>query len=551
MYENGIRDAASFGIEPDTGLDATGKIREFIRSGLESGAHTFRFKRGRYEIADGEAIRDFDSMMEGKGSWDLGDNRDSKHILIRADGTERIVLDFQGSTLMFHGLIQPFFFRGCKQVEIRNVQMDWARPPFSQGEIVSVHEEGFDIRFDWEYPVRSGTPISALIDYVPDSSHPIRGTVDWFHIAERTELVEPQTLRVTLKERFRSIARGEIQGRAAPVPGMRVVVRHVMNYKAAFLFFECEDVVMDRVTVYAAPGMGVIGHGCGDVKMRGLRIMRRPGSGRVMSANTDATHFIGCRGKIDFDDCLFEGMGDDATNVHGFYLTIRGRGGLGELFCGIDADIQSEYPEIPAVGDIIEVTRRSTLKPYATLTVSRVEASLSGEVALRFVEPLPEEIVPGDLLANVSRVAALRFRNSIVRNNRARAILVQTRHVEIADNTFDHCTGTAIHVNCADYWKESVATEDVTVTRNTFISCGYGAGTYRETSALALMTESESVECGVHRAFAFTDNVVYGNGRIGVSLGALSGGLLRGNRFENAGEAISIQRDTCEHIVVE
>lgn len=548
MNENGIRDAASFGIEPDTGLDATEKIRAFIRSGLESGAHAFRFKRGRYEIADGEAMRDFESLMEGKGSWDLGENRESKHVLIRADRVEKIVLDFQGSTLMFHGLIQPFAFDGCKQVEIRNVRVDWDRPPFSQGEIVSADEEGMEIRFDSEYPVRSGTPVAALIDYVPDSSHPIRGTVDWFHVAERTELVAPQRLRVTLKERFRSRMRGE---KAAPAAGMHVVVRHVMNYKAAFLFHRCEQVVLDQVTVYAAPGMGVIGHGCGDVTMRGLRIMRRPGSDRVMSANTDATHFIGCRGKIDFDDCLFEGMGDDATNVHGFYLTIRGREDDGTLICGVDADIQSEYPEVPAIGDVIEVTRRSTLQPYATLTVSRVETGINGEIELRFAEPFPERMASGDLLANVSRVAALRFRNSIVRNNRARAILVQTRHVEIADNTFDHCTGTAIHVNCADNWKESVATEDVTVTRNTFISCGYGAGTYRETSALALMTESDSVASGVHRAFAFTDNRVYGNGRIGISLGALSGGLLRGNRFENAGEASHVQEENCEHIVIE
>jgi len=547
-----VWDATLFGIEPDTGEDSAERMRAFIQEGLQSGARAFRFKRGRYEIMDGKAIRDFEAMMSGQGAWDLGDATESKNVWVRVEGADRVALDFQGSTLTFRGLIQPFFFKNCGQVEIRNVRLDWARPPFSQGTIVAAGEESLEIEFDPEYPVSSGTPVAGLIDYVPGSAHPLRGTVDWFHIAERTELTGPRTLRVTLKERLRARMReGGNGGRAVPAVGMSVVARHVMNYKAAFLFYGCGSVKLENATVYAAPGMGVIGHGCGDVSIRGLRVMRRPGSDRVLSANTDATHFIGCKGTISFDDCLFEGMGDDATNVHGFYLSCRGYGEDGTLYCGIDADIQSEYPEIPAAGDVIELTRRSTLKPYATLTVREAESGPGGEIALRFEEELPAEFSPVDLLANASRVAKLRFLDSVVRNNRARAVLVQTRDAVISGNTFDHCTGTAVHVNCADNWKESVRTENVTVAGNTFLSCGYGAGTYRETSALALMTESEKAERDVHRAFSFTGNVVYGNGRAGVSLGALSGAVLRGNRFANAGESIRVDDDTCEDIEIE
>jgi len=560
-----VWDATLFGIEPDAEEDSADRIRAFIRDGLEAGARVFRFKRGSYEIADGQAIRDLDAMMSGQGAWDLGDGTESKNVWIRVEGAERVVLDFQGSTLTFRGLIQPFFFKDCGKVEIRNVRLDWARPPFSQGKIVGVSEEAIDIEFDPDYPVLSGTPIAGLIDYAPGSAHPLRGTLDWFHIAERTELIGERTLRATLKEPLRARIRarsgnggdgGSGSGSASGVPampavGMSVAVRHVMNYKAAFLFYGCERVKLENATVYSAPGMGVIGHGCGDVSMRGLRVMRRPGSDRVLSANTDATHFIGCKGTISFDDCLFEGMGDDATNVHGFYLSCRGYGKDGTLFCGIDADIQSEYPEIPAAGDRIELTRRATLKPYATLTVREAGLEAGGEIALRFEEELPPEFSPVDLLANVSSVAKLRFRNSVVRNNRARAILVQTRDAVVSGNTFDHCTGTAVHVNCADNWKESVRTENVTVEGNVFLSCGHGAGTYRQTSALALMTESERAERDVHRSFKFEGNVIYGNGRVGVSLGALSGAVLRGNRFENAGENVRIDRESCEDVEVE
>ncbi|BBI31508.1 right-handed parallel beta-helix repeat-containing protein [Cohnella abietis] len=547
---SGIWDATAFGIEPDTGADVTDRIRLFVQEGLANGAHTFQFKPGRYDIADDKAIHDWEAFMVGQGNWDLNENTDQKNVLIHVDGVERIVLDFHGSSLIFHGLIQPFSFKGCKEVVLRNVFIDWAIPLFAQGEIVSVNSSGMDIQFESEYPVQSGVPIAAMLSYAPESPHPLLGKIDWFHVVESTELIAPQKLRVILKEQARS-RMVEKDGRAAPVVGMHLLVRHLMNYKAAFLFYQCDRVVMDRVTIYAVPGMGVIGHGCGDVTMHRLRIARKPGSNRVMSVNADATHFIGCFGTIEFDDCLFEGMGDDATNVHGFYYSIRGISKDRELICRINTDIQSEYPEIPAVGDVIEFTRRTTLKPYKTLTVSGVEVFPSGEIVLSFNKDLPEGLEVWDLLANVSRMASLRFRNSIVRNNRARAILVQTRDVIISDNTFDHCTGTAIHVNCAEGWKESVCTDNVTVTRNQFLSCGLGAGAYKQASALVLMTESESSEGGVHRNFTFTDNFIYGNGVTGIDLSSLSGGLVRGNRFKAVSEAVRIHSETCEQIVVE
>ena len=45
----------------------------------------------------------------------------------------------------------------------------------------------------------------------------------------------------------------------------------------------------------------------------------------VISTQADATHFSSCRGKIDSRNGLYEGMMDDAINVHGTYLKIKQR----------------------------------------------------------------------------------------------------------------------------------------------------------------------------------------------------------------------------------
>ncbi len=41
------------------------------------------------------------------------------------------------------------------------------------------------------------------------------------------------------------------------------------------------------------------------------------------STNTDATHFASCRGTVVIEESMFRGLGDDATNVHGYYHDIE------------------------------------------------------------------------------------------------------------------------------------------------------------------------------------------------------------------------------------
>lgn len=545
-----VSNSSDYGLVPNTGTDITAQLRAFVQDGLAHGATHFRFAPGTYVSKDSKATADMEAYMRGEGSWDLGERTAEKNILLQLQGIPAITLDFQGSRLLFHGLIQPFSFDQCGEVHVSNLTIDWVRPLFSQGEIVAAAADYLDIQVHSDFPVQAGTPMAAMIDYVPGSAYPLKGNIDWFHFAEETIELSPQLLRLKLKPHYQLANRPP--GAAYPKVGMHVALRHIMNYKAACLFHKCRRVQLDAVTIYTAPGMGVIGHGCGEVAMRQLRVIRRPGSGFALSTNTDATHFIGCTGPIFFDKCLFEGMGDDAANVHGFYISAAGRSGDREVVGYVGADIQSEYPELPAAGDLLELTRCSTLKSYRTLEVEGVTPHPDGRFTIRFTEELPAEYCDDDLFANASRVAPLDFCNSTVRNNRARALLVQTRVARIANNLFDHCTGTAIHVNCAVGWKESICTSDVHVSHNIFVACGLGAGTYKGASALALMTESEQTVTGTHHCFSFEHNAITGNGGTALLIGGLSGGRVIGNQLQAvANGGIRIVAESCEDIIVE
>lgn len=70
--------------------------------------------------------------------------------------------------------------------------------------------------------------------------------------------------------------------------------------------------------------------------------------------------------------------------------------------------------------------------------------------------------------------AELIFRNNIVRDNRARGMLVGTPKKVVIENCYFHTSGVAILFESnGSYWHESGATKDVTIRKNRFVDCKY------------------------------------------------------------------------------
>lgn len=71
------------------------------------------------------------------------------------------------------------------------------------------------------------------------------------------------------------------------------------------------------------------------------------------------------------------------------------------------------------------------------------------------------------------------FRNNVVRNNRARSILVSTpRKVIIEGNTFSSMMSAILFEGDMDHWYESGAVRDVTIRNNKFLDGTYGGADF-------------------------------------------------------------------------
>jgi hypothetical protein len=522
-------DVTRFGAVPDDGQDDTAAFLAAFKEAEVKGEKHIVIPRGRYDLrADGNPAR--------------------PDALFPIAGVDGLTIEGQGAELMMTGKAAIFAFANCQSVTVSGLTVDWARPPFSEGTVIATAPRHFDVKVADAYPVRGGEPVGAFMSYHPDTRLPDGRNLDVYEGVERTELIAPQVLRVHLKWEI-------------PVPvGKLLVLRHQVYGCHLFGFYRCANVMVSNITVYCGPGMGLVGMVSTNVSLQRFNVQMRPGSGRLMSATADATHFSGCKGMVLIEDCTFEGMGDDGANIKsGLYLSVRKRVDDHTVL----AQHNLKFADLPDGGDTLELAHTNTLSAFAAGKVrqAKLEPGEGNVHRVEFAEPLPAELREGDLLGNASRLARFRMRRCTVRGNRARGVLCQTRDALIEDCLFQNCTSAGVLVLTeAAYFYESIGTRNVTVRSNRFENCNRGAAAAEAAlcAVAYLKGYTYPAKPGAHRDVTFQGNRIVGTDESGIFAVAVDGLTVRANtieRFglraarEHGGNATWIQ--DCARVVVE
>ena len=436
------------------------------------------------------------------------------------DAVQNLSITGPGAVWMFHGLLRPMTAGGCRGLSIRGLTIDYARPPFSIGEVVAVEGKTFDVAVWDEFPVKGGEPVQAFMDYDPQTRLPRKQGLDVYHSVERTELIRPQVLRVHLKNKARI------------EPGCWAVLRHQVYSYDAFYLVGCENVRLTDITVYTVPGMGVYARDCRNVLMDKFKVLIKPETKRLISTTADGCHFKFCQGLVQIKDCVFEGMGDDAVNVGGLYLTVNKR----EDDRTILAAHRLKMPVSMAVGDEVEFYRSETLLSYATGRIKTIEdMKKDGLYRLQLAGKLPDDCRPGDVLADATKTPRLRIDHCTVRNNRARGFLIQTRDAVIENCTFENCTSGGVWVMTeVVYFNESIPPRKVTIRNNTFTNCNYGGPIGDGVlSVFAFLADFKyPPEPGVLKDIVLENNVITGSDNAGIFVTGADGIVIRNNRLE-------------------
>jgi parallel beta-helix repeat protein len=228
------------------------------------------------------------------------------------------------------------------------------------------------------------------------------------------------------------------------------------------------NVRIEDVTITSSYGMGLLAQICEDVTVERMRIL--PEEGASYSTANDATHFVNCRGQVTVKDSFFDGMLDDALNIHGLYARIERVDPMGLLVRDMHpgAKGQAIYRE----GCRVAVMDKQLLIPTKTMVVHKVYSINADVTYLTFEEPT-DGILPDMTLEELDGSPEVLFENNTVQHNRARSILLAGKKRTVIRNNLFRSPGASIMFECnGDYWYESGGVDDVSIEENTFEDCG-------------------------------------------------------------------------------
>lgn len=411
------------------------------------------------------------------------DQANPKRVGLALEGFNGLVVKGEGAAFVFHGRMLPLAVLHSRDVELRDLSIDFANPHISQIEVIANDpEQGITFRVaPWvSYRLADGGIFEAYgegwalrpgggIAFEGKSRHVVYNTGDiGCNLRECRDLGNRTLLAPNWRDR-------------RMVPGTVVALRGWGRPAPGIFLSHNTNTSLKNVKVHYAEGMGLLAQVCDGITLDGCGVcLKGEADPRYFTTQADATHFSGCKGFIRSVNGLYEGMMDDAINVHGTYLkvveriddhTLKGRymhhqsWGFDWGFPGNEVQfIRSATMEVAG-----RVNRIAKIEPADKPTVHGAH-----EFIITFEQPLEAEITSqeGYGIENLTWTPRVLFAGNTIRNNRARGALFSTpRRTVVEDNLFDHTSGTGILL-CGDCngWYETGACRDVTIRGNTFVN---------------------------------------------------------------------------------
>lgn len=397
----------------------------------------------------------------------------------------QVEIDGQGSEFIFHGQMIPFLIKESSDINISNLTIDWEVPHYIQGRIVAnnqenstidvevaekfrVKQQGNRLTFgaeDWEHSF-----LGDNIVFDPLTKAPVYNTMQYYIPYNENKNIVSEQLLPTV---FRLTATFNKQ-----LPPVNSIITfkgttHFNRTSPAIHLKASKNVILHNITIHHAGGMGVIAEKTENILLDKVDVVLRANSGRMVTTTADATHFCNCKGSLIIENCTFENMLDDATNVHGTCLRIEEIADARTVYASISHFHQYGY-DFAQAGDTVQFIRDSTLLPISKNKVLSVSKINDRYYRIQFELKLPDELKANDGIENITWYPETIIRNNVVRNNRARGFLISSgKPVLIENNSISSQMSAILFEGDMNYWFESGAVSDVTIRNNSFVDCSY------------------------------------------------------------------------------
>lgn len=475
-----VYNVSDYGLRPDSKKNASPVVQKVIariQAECKDGeAVILRFEEGRYNFHEkGCAEREYYISNH--------DQTNPKKVGLALEDMKNLTVDGQGAELIFHGRMLPVSLLRSENCTLKNLHIDFENPHISQVKVIEndpqkgivfepaqwvkyrITKDGFFETFGDGWTMRHNYGIA----FEGDTKHLVYNTSDVYCPIKGVKEIAPR--RILAPEwKDQRLVPGTVmalRGWYRPTPG--IFLSHDVN------------TTIENVQVHYAEGMGLLAQLCENITLDKFGVcLRGENDPRYFTTQADATHFSGCKGKIVSRNGLYEGMMDDAINVHGTYLKVVKRVDDRTLV-GRYMHNQAWGFEWGCIGDEVQFVRSNTMeligetnriasiRPY-----DKEQIAGAREFLITFAEPVDAAIneKSGFGIENLTWTPEVLFAGNVIRNNRARGTLFSTpKATVVEDNLFDHTSGAAVLL-CGDCngWYETGACRNVIIRMNRFVN---------------------------------------------------------------------------------
>jgi hypothetical protein len=416
---------------------------------------------------------------------------------------ENVVVEGEGSLLLFHGLMTPIAVDHSSNVTVRNLTVDFPHPSVVEAQVTAATPTTMDLRvhdsanfivanggivfgsgegwsLDGVHGIspanQSGHGNETLcqeFDSVHDitwrRSNPLKGAVV-------TQLKDPRTVRVTYNT----------EQSKPPIVGHWLWWRDGGRPNAGLLTQYSSTINYQNMHFGFMSGFGVVAQYTKDISFDNFTIEPSAESGRGCACAADLLHFSGCAGLINVTNGRFVGSQDDGVNVHGTHLQIVSQPSPTKIVVQFmqheSYGFQAFFP-----GDRVQFTRSDTLESFGTATIKSAtivstkgcgadkKVSLPCQHLLELQGPV---VLSGssspDVIENLNYTPDVHISTSYFGRIPTRGILMTTRGKVVIDkNTIHAPLRQALHIaDDAASWFESGPVADVLFQGNVIVRHG-------------------------------------------------------------------------------
>ena len=458
--------------------DFTPIIREILDKNKSNDSIIIKFTSGTYHF--------YNELANGKYHAITNHDNGYRSFAFDLSNKKNIIIDGNGSDFIFHGKIIPFLIEKSNNISIKNINIDWEIPFYLQGNVINSNKSNnevdiyipsefkFEYYNDYLYPIGEGWKEWELGENIvfDSKTRAVSYRTDRFYLGDNVKIKKLNDRTFRIKSNFSS---------EPPHKGLIMTFKGHFGsnrHSPAFHIKDSKNATLNNINIYHAGGMGVIAEKSENITLNKLNVTIRKGSERILSTMADATHFSNCKGELIIQNCLFENMLDDATNVHGTYIKVCDIVNENKVVAYIN-HIQQIGFDFCNAGDSIAVINDSTLLSCGSLTVKRVSNINQKYIEIEFNENIKNIVKNGYGLENITWYPNLTFKNNTIRNNRARSILISIpKKVLIENNSFSSMMSAILFEGDMEHWFESGAVKNVIIRNNNFLDGTYGEGDY-------------------------------------------------------------------------